>query len=1493
MSNWKIGNTDIEDYGVHVQSSSNILDMPAWQDRNDGTNWINEHYKEYWQSTTDIKDNDREIVLNCWIAAGDYSDFLSKLASFYTLTEARNFTLITPLGSIPYCYITSGISTIRETNYRAKVSIGVFTLRITVTGDYKENTVLIYPHAGGVTPKTAILTSNLKVSKRLRGEMYATCTCEQVSPINITRGDMIAIPVAGTSVSQYENFYLVTDPEIKKVSTNKYSYNLRFEHSSYYLKNVSFKSLNVPTPEEGDFYWFADLEEVIDKIIQNCTGVLDFTIIKGTVESTAKKNHKFSGENCWDVLQTICNTYEMEWDFVSSANASHGFTLTLNVKERIERTWPYTLEYGHSEGLYELTRDSFNRDELCTVLYAWGSEKNLKSDYIYRRLKCPEMPMYTAATGIFGTVQKTVFFDDYFPEFSCTVAAYYQVLPVPGESVYESIKEQWPDGIYRITADASLTFDPTDEDHRIGLRGKVAMRTGDLAGFEFEITRYDATGNYLFIKPSVDEYAGTYPGASGYPGAGDEFTFIDISQDDVYVTSGEARLYAAASAYLSEYSSPKLTYRVTVDPAFIRFTQTMYPEYAGFNIGDSIFIIDTDLDMNKYFRVSDLSKDCYTGKFELTLSEREILTNRERTQQRISILEKFQNAVKALEPETAKNNQETTAELRRRLFDESDRKLAVNDIVRDESLDPGMLAFDSGVPQFMVNGCLVSTNYENLVNRVHISDGTIDILNWPANTLDRYDIHKKDLANEQYDPTRTWTMAVQNIDLPDNGGYYIVAKLPRDEGTTAGTWYATGETTRVKFEPDYIQYTAGYINPPTSKRQAAMLWGNRKILELPGDGYPNQILMKASTGEGDAVWSYIYDIEPRLYMNGTAIYLHSELSDVTGHQALPTAPDDSQTTYSASGFNDEILIAEFITNAGYPGVEVIPAGTWLFDSWAAVSVNDNCRLTTKVYKCGASGENETELFNTLQLIPETVITQHIQAVPNGQFEMGINKRLKLKYYAWFDLTPPRVMYLAVEGNASGEFWHSNVRIPDNGIYAGEDNYVDGMTFDNSTRTLTLNRTGTLADLQAIIPDATGEDNYVNGATFDETTRDLTLQRTGILSDIVVNIPCDIISVVQGAVTNVEYGNLYNWYAATDARNIAPVGFHVPTKTEFETLETFVGGRSIAGGKLKETGLTHWSSPNTGATNEYGFNGRGAGYRASQGVCTAINGIGMLWSSSTQFSIGAARQMTNGFASLDGYQVGFDQFWGCSIRYIKDDSTDPGTVTGNDGKVYPTVKIGNQVWTAANSAETKYRDGSLITGPTFTNVAWAALTTEAYCIYEDNPDNAIDGIAVEHNLLSGLQGGNTAERYHHTADEIADHVYDVTASGSYVRTLAGWELSATGGSSGLSSYPIEFGFNDVEAGTAKSWDLDINVEFPYQIKHSWLRTDTGSLSGVNVAINGSPVSGLDNISVTSAKSKSTAASSNTVSGDETVTLNITTAASGDVTYIGGHVYIEMI
>src|SRR5690606_15641997 len=54
-----------------------------------------------------------------------------------------------------------------------------------------------------------------------------------------------------------------------------------------------------------------------------------------------------------------------------------------------------------------------------------------------------------------------------------------------------------------------------------------------------------------------------------------------------------------------------------------------------------------------------------------------------------------------------------------------------------------------------------------------------------------------------------------------------------------------------------------------------------------------------------------------------------------------------------------------------------------------------------------------------------------------------------------------------------------------------------------------------------------------------------------------------------------YGKLYNWYAVNDARGLCPTGWHVPTDAEWDTLTTFLGGLSAAGGPMKEAGTAHW------------------------------------------------------------------------------------------------------------------------------------------------------------------------------------------------------------------------------------------------------------------------------------------------------------------------------
>ncbi len=83
-----------------------------------------------------------------------------------------------------------------------------------------------------------------------------------------------------------------------------------------------------------------------------------------------------------------------------------------------------------------------------------------------------------------------------------------------------------------------------------------------------------------------------------------------------------------------------------------------------------------------------------------------------------------------------------------------------------------------------------------------------------------------------------------------------------------------------------------------------------------------------------------------------------------------------------------------------------------------------------------------------------------------------------------------------------------------------------------------------------------------------------------------------------------YGKLYNWYAITDPRGLAPEGWHIPLNNEWDILSNYLGGDNIAGGKLKAT--TSWNSPNTGATNSSGFSALAGGRRGWNGDFNEIN-----------------------------------------------------------------------------------------------------------------------------------------------------------------------------------------------------------------------------------------------------------------------------------------------
>jgi uncharacterized protein (TIGR02145 family) len=140
----------------------------------------------------------------------------------------------------------------------------------------------------------------------------------------------------------------------------------------------------------------------------------------------------------------------------------------------------------------------------------------------------------------------------------------------------------------------------------------------------------------------------------------------------------------------------------------------------------------------------------------------------------------------------------------------------------------------------------------------------------------------------------------------------------------------------------------------------------------------------------------------------------------------------------------------------------------------------------------------------------------------------------------------------------------------------------------------------------------------------------------------------------------NYGFLYNWYAAagiitnggSPTKNICPTGWHVPTDTEWTTLTGYIGGTSVAGGKMKSIGTTYWNSPNNGADNSSGFSALPGGVRSNDGSFLYVRNYTYFWSAT---EAGSNAAWFRNLYHNDGNVGTSNEFKssGASVRCLKD------------------------------------------------------------------------------------------------------------------------------------------------------------------------------------------------------------------------------------------------
>jgi len=392
------------------------------------------------------------------------------------------------------------------------------------------------------------------------------------------------------------------------------------------------------------------------------------------------------------------------------------------------------------------------------------------------------------------------------------------------------------------------------------------------------------------------------------------------------------------------------------------------------------------------------------------------------------------------------------------------------------------------------------------------------------------------------------------------------------------------------------------------------------------------------------------------------------------------------------------------------------------------------------------------------------------------------------------------------------------------------------------------------------------------------------------------------------------GKLYNWYAVmgihdtdtnTPNKEFAPEGWHVPTDTEWFTLENYLiangynydgttTGNKIAKAMAATSGWDERNEEgvpgnNSTSNNTSGFNAYPVGYRTNNNG-TFVNqdndspnfdgGYAILWSS-TESSTGAYYRDIDG-SDVDLDKRSIDKGNGASVRFIRNASSigaygillngtvstennqiknvaDPteaqdvttksyvdnntytqaevdaiisslqeqidalqstsgsGTVTDQDGNSYPYLTYGDQVWTVKNAEVVTYRDGTEIPQVT-DNIAWANLTTGAWCYYDNDPSKgklynsyAVMGIHDNDentpNKEFAPEGWRVPTKTDWEALEeylIAFYNYDGTATGNKiakaVASTTGWDSSDNTGAIGNSQrLNNRSGFNSIPGG----------------------------------------------------------------------------------------------
>jgi hypothetical protein len=396
--------------------------------------------------------------------------------------------------------------------------------------------------------------------------------------LNIQIGDYI--------IHKSENYYIEKVPNVTKINNSTFQYTIVFESIIAELNRKLF----ISSDGLADFSKNGTASDFIDDLITNIN-TISSGWTKGVVEATEYITMQFANESCRTVLDRIASTFKMEYEVIGKE---------ISVKKLVGNTTAYRFEYGRNLGLYKLERQSVQDQNIVTRMYGFGGTTNLPNYYAARSKRLifedggnryleKNVSLYGVREGQFTD-------DSIFPKFTGTLTA--------ASIVFDGVDKLFNATLSYIE-DSSLDFDLND--YLIaGMDANIVFKTGDMAGMQCVIWKYDDVNHRIYFNAVVDTVSGYATprynsGSPVQPEIGDTYTLVNIAQPISYVVAAETALQDATQAELDKRSVPQVVYSNEIDP---KYSESISLDI---NVGDKVTIVDTDLGLDALIRVNSIN----------------------------------------------------------------------------------------------------------------------------------------------------------------------------------------------------------------------------------------------------------------------------------------------------------------------------------------------------------------------------------------------------------------------------------------------------------------------------------------------------------------------------------------------------------------------------------------------------------------------------------------------------------------------------------------------------------------------------------------------------------------------------------------------------------------------------------------------------------------------------------------------------------------------